>query len=122
MQRNAGMKPIAVTVPIALSLALFIGSSMPAAMARDWCANDCISLCKKTAVTQSWQACVEQFQCTKRFPPSPCAGSAGVAQRAVQYRAGRSGSGPMTFDACLQRGIRAGWGAAETSAYCQAQR
>lgn len=114
------MKTTYVTALRALTLTLCIVFSGSSAVARDWCASDCISLCKKTAAAAGWQACVEKFQCTTR-PSSPCAGPARVAQRAAEYRAAnpKGGATRMTFDACLQRGVRAGWGAAETSAYCQ---
>src|SRR5712664_1263685 len=75
--------------------------------AAPWCASDCISLCKKT--TSSPQACIESHQCTTKYPAAPCAGAAKVASHARRHDAG-----PKSFDQCLQRGVRAGWGTAET--------
>lgn len=85
----------------------------------NWCANDCVSLCRKTA--SSVQACVEQYRC-HNYPKAPCAGTAVVNARAQKYNAQRAGSGgTMSYQACLARGTRAGWGTAETAAYCSRQ-
>ncbi len=83
-----------------------------------WCDKDCESLCRATA-GRGWQggnvaACVQHFN-GPQYAGHPCAGPARVAARAKQIN---SGGGPRNFNECLQRGVKAGWGAAETNAYC----
>lgn len=82
-----------------------------------WCEQDCRSLCAKTAAKDGATPaqCVQQYNCAQ-YAGRACAGPAVVNARAAAYQ---GGGGRLTFDQCYQRGVRAGWGAAETASYCR---
>jgi len=103
---NVGMRAVIAAAIISFTTAI-TASSAP------WCANDCISLCKKTAPNAA--ECIANYNCSK-YPASPCAGAGAVDKRAKSYK---SSGGGLSFDACMRRGTKAGWGDAETARYCQ---
>jgi hypothetical protein len=91
-------------------LAAFTGFfTVQHADARCWTYGDCARKCARTWRQFDYASardCVARFPCSQY--PRQCSGS--------------SAGGGSSFNACLKRGERAGWGAAETAAYCSRHR
>lgn len=84
-----------------------------------WCNTDCEGLCRATAgkgMSYSVESCVQKYECQK-YAGQRCE-PAQMQARARRINGGGSGGG---FQACMDRGTRAGWGVAETSGYCSRQ-
>lgn len=93
---------------------LFLFVSLNGVQAQ-WCENDCVRLCGLTAAAPS--ECIAHYSCSQ-YAGRACAPKGTVERRA---RSNQSG-GHLSFEACMRRGTSAGWGTAETSAYCNSHR
>ena len=78
-----------------------------------WCEADCVGLCKATSKGGA-AACIAKYQCSQ-YAGKVCE----PERRAARARAINSGGGGGGFSGCLARGVRAGWGSAETASYCR---
>jgi hypothetical protein len=73
------MKRIVVILAVAFGCA-FVNS---AAQTREWCANNCVTLCKKIYGSDAG-ACIERYNCPQ-YAGRPCASAAYVNARHTIY-------------------------------------